>query len=229
MTKEWRFALGTLRRYPHMLPWLLDYLDSRKGDRNALDDGVPWITYRARSWLGRFVRPGLRAFEWGAGGSTIYLAERASTLSTVEHDAAWCERVRLALTARGLGDRCELRHVPAQRIPIDDAQSGSSLGYRSSRAGHEDDDFRDYCHAIDTPANAEYDLVLVDGRARLGCIHAARSHVARGGVIILDNSERLDYGVAGAVLGGEWVSVPLAGPVAYTSIVATTTVWYRTR
>ena len=234
LVKDWRLALSTLRRYPHMLPWIVDYLDHRGGDQTSLKDGVPWITYRARSWLRRYLRPDMHGFEWGAGGSTIYLAARMARLVTIEHDGAWLERVRQALASRGLSHQCELRYVPPDRVArprttaAADSEEGRKPGlYRSSMPGYEDADFREYCYAIDRAGCADFDLVLVDGRARLGCLHRARERVRPGGVVVLDNSERAAYETAGVVLGVGWAAERLSGPAPYGAGVMSTTIWRR--
>ncbi|HEY0953010.1 MAG TPA: hypothetical protein VGD85_22645, partial [Nocardioides sp.] len=74
--------------------WLAIYdLD----DMLALD--VPWWTFAAADAVEDFLRarPGARVLEWGSGASTVWLARRAGSVVTVEHDPAWAAR-----TARGL-------------------------------------------------------------------------------------------------------------------------------
>src|SRR6266496_5790869 len=52
---------------------------------------VPWWTYRAidvvDAWLSARPHP-IRVFEYGAGASTLWLAQRADEVHSVEHDRA---------------------------------------------------------------------------------------------------------------------------------------------
>ncbi len=42
--------------------------------RVLLDEGLPWITFPAMRWLHGHLRPSMSVFEWGSGGSTVFLA-----------------------------------------------------------------------------------------------------------------------------------------------------------
>ena len=50
---------------------------------------LPWFTYPAIAFLGPRIEPGLRVFEYGAGQSTRWWAERVNTVTSVEHDPEW--------------------------------------------------------------------------------------------------------------------------------------------
>ncbi|HKO93603.1 MAG TPA: hypothetical protein VJU61_20760, partial [Polyangiaceae bacterium] len=83
---EWR---GILARHPASAAWLLPWFTSQAVTRSPLGDEAPWIPFVARRWLARQLRPHLRVFEWGSGGSTLFLARRVAELVSVEHDAEW--------------------------------------------------------------------------------------------------------------------------------------------
>jgi len=55
---------------------------------------VPWLHASAISYLEEIMRPDFRVLEHGAGGSTLWFAERAESVVTVEHDPAWREAIR---------------------------------------------------------------------------------------------------------------------------------------
>lgn len=50
---------------------------------------IPWITYPAIRFLAGRVRPDYKVFEFGAGLSTLWWAERVSEVVSVEHDPRW--------------------------------------------------------------------------------------------------------------------------------------------
>ena len=53
-------------------------------------------------------------------------------------------------------------------------------------------EFKAYVREIDQ-TRCNFDLIFIDGRARIDCIAHSVNRVASGGVIILDNSERVQY------------------------------------
>ncbi|WP_380167472.1 class I SAM-dependent methyltransferase [Jannaschia sp. R86511] len=152
---------------------------------------LPWWTYQAvdavDAFLARHDGAG-RVFEYGSGASTLWLARRAGSVDAVEHEAEWAERVReLLATTPGL--RCTPTvHVPAvptstSPVVASGAPSGQGL------------DFADYVKAIDD-VPGDFDLVLVDGRARGEVLLHVLDRVAPGGLVLLDDAQRTRYSPA---------------------------------
>lgn len=158
-----------------MRSWLAVYdLD----DMLRLD--VPWWTFAAADAVEEHLRrhPGARVFEWGSGASTVWLAARAASVTSVEHDAAWAGRMRRVLPANA-----ELRVVEPTRRPG---------GVPSAKSGFGGLDFTDYVVAL-SPRDGLFDVVVVDGRAREACVDRALDHVAPGGLLVVDNVDRARY------------------------------------
>ena len=59
---------------------------TRSLSHTPVEDGTPWVTYAAINFLSRSLTEQMRVFEWGVGGSTIFFAQRAAELVSVEHD-----------------------------------------------------------------------------------------------------------------------------------------------
>jgi hypothetical protein len=159
-----------------------------------LDTPSPWITFDAIEAIGRRLRAGMRVFEYGSGGSTLYWLRCGAELVSVEHDAAWFELVRSRLPRAA---RIDYRLVeadppapaPAPLDPADPAAYGSAHDAFQGRT------FRRYASQIDAFPEGAFDLVLVDGRARPSCLRHAAPKVRRGGLLVLDNADR-DYYLA---------------------------------
>ena len=151
---------------------------------------VPWWTFPAIDRIERWIaaRNGdVRAFEYGSGASTAWLARRCRQVDSVEHDAAFA-RATASLLAL---DNVRLRVIEPQRtrdIPI--AGSG--------RSGYEDCDFAAYVDSI-ADSGQRYDLIVIDGRARASCLLRAQGCLADGGLVVFDNSNRRRY--QGALAG----------------------------
>jgi Methyltransferase domain len=148
----------------------------------ALD--VPWWTYRAidivESWL-HACGGSARVFEWGAGASTSWLAARAGSVDSVEHDAGFAAGLSALTSGRDNVDVRLVAPVPSPRPVVGSAKPGF--------AGL---DFAEYVAAIDD-VPGEFDLIVVDGRARAACLARAVPRLAAGGMVVFDNSRRRRY------------------------------------
>jgi len=149
----------------------------------ALD--VPWWTYRAIDQVDAFLgsRRGATVFEFGSGASTLWLAKRAASVTSIEHDADWYPIV--AERTAGL-DNVDLRLITTDQIP---AQDPVYLSLKEGQVGHS---FQAYAEAIDA-TDDKFDLIVIDGRVRAACLRHARPHLAAGGLIVFDNSRRDRY------------------------------------
>src|SRR4051812_16151826 len=62
----------------------------------------PWLVPEALEEISRRIRHEDKAFEWGSGLSTPWLAERIGSLVAVEHNPVWAKKVSGMLEQRGL-------------------------------------------------------------------------------------------------------------------------------
>jgi hypothetical protein len=208
-----RVYVGTVRgaRRAAASAGILKRLEHNRGSRTALwlrslfaiydiDDlsqlDLPWWTFEAIGKVDRFLkdRPNARVFEYGSGASTIWLARRAAEVISVEHDAAWFPEVEQRLAGF---PHAKLRFVAPDATPSADSR------YASDKPAWRGRTFRDYVHAIDGEPG-QFDLIVVDGRARTACLEHARTRLAPGGLIVFDNSHRAPYRRAIAASGMAW-------------------------
>jgi hypothetical protein len=148
----------------------------------ALD--VPWWTYGSISavtaWFEAHPGP-VRVFEYGSGASTLWLAHRADEVHSVEHHRGFGEMMQ--------GELADSEHVTLRIVePVE----SSHPVVPSAKEGHRGLDFARYVAAIDQ-VEGDFDLIVVDGRAREACLARARSRLAGDGVIVFDNSARRRY------------------------------------
>lgn len=191
---------------------------------NPLDDAVPWLPFKARAWLQEHVDQETAVFEYGSGGSTLFLARTAGRVLSVEHDAAWFALVARALAQTGAGS-CEHRlHEP--RLVAGELDGLDP--YRSRRPEFAGQTFERYVKSIDPCPDRSLDLVIVDGRARLACIERCLPKIREGGHLLLDNSERGEYAPAYSRLAG-YDRVDLEGLAPYRMYTWRTSVWQITQ
>ncbi len=124
-------------------------------------------------------------FEWGSGGSTIWFARKnIGKVISAEHNLTWFKRV--ASEAKGLGlENCSVHYHP----PIPKKGCRDSFGHMYSMPNMS---FRDYIKCLPS-LKIKFDLILIDGRARVKCFKEAIKHVKKRGIIILHDSERECY------------------------------------
>lgn len=157
---------------------------NRARGRNPMADELPWMPFAAIEFLKKEIKGGARVLEFGSGGSTLFLARRAAQVVTVEHDEAWAERVRAALSERRI-DNVDFRCVPPR--------PGGEPGFASELEAYRGLSFVEYVGVLSEFPEGHFDAVIVDGRVRNACVRAAVSRVRRGGVVVLDNSDRDRY------------------------------------
>ena len=191
-----------------------------------LQDHCPWITFAAREFLEARLRPAMRVFEYGAGGSTLFFCKLQCDVRTVEHDPAWADVTKQALLKNNLS-AANLQLRPPEPDPDYVGKDPSDLdGYISSSADFKGFSFRNYAGAID--GLGEFDLVMVDGRARPSCFKTAFPKVAPGGLLLLDNAERLHYrGIHDRLNASGWKFRDFPGPGPYNTYFWQTCVWER--
>lgn len=66
---------------------------------NAEGKPIPWIAYPAIRFLEPRIRQSFKVFEFGSGFSTLWWAQRVSSIRSVEHDQEWVDRVSPSLPA----------------------------------------------------------------------------------------------------------------------------------
>jgi hypothetical protein len=139
--------------------------------------GLPWFTFGAIDFLRTWIQPDHKVFEYGCGGSTIFLASRAAQVTCVEHNRRWATDVIATLASRQLSNV----HICVEPAGRDPPLSASR-----------------YCQALDR----SFDIVIVDGWAlgrcddidrraamsRSACFARAEEFTKPGSLIVLDDA-----------------------------------------
>lgn len=171
------------RNYRYLVPWAVSML--RRS--NALEQRVPWIVYSARDRIATVLSSSSDVFEYGSGGSTLWFAERGCSVVSVEHDQVWFERVKEALNNRA-------NQVSLHLISPSSCTDGSSDTMpRTDDPDWSNRSFRGYVSTIERYPDGSFDVVLVDGRARADCLERGWTKLRRGGLLVLDDSDRERY------------------------------------
>lgn len=140
----------------------------------------------------------------------MWLVDHGASLTVVEHHPEWAKQLR-----ESLPKSVELMHVPPANEG--NVKSGIESGY-----------FDEYVNVAEKYPNATFDLVIVDGRARVECATHALPKIKPGGMLLLDDSDRPRYRPVHEVLRG-WPGVSVRGLKTGNPVPATTSVWQRPR
>jgi hypothetical protein len=195
-----------LARHPQEISRLPQWLPQRSLSPMALR--TPWWPYDAATWVATQLPPHARVFEYGGGGSTLWLQDQGATVTVAEHDEQWHQRLSEAVLP---GTEILLRRTE----PIGQVTSAVEPGF-----------FDGYVAAIDEEAADSFALVIVDGRARTECVRHAMPKVKPGGLLLLDDTDRVRYQPAIALLAG-WERHVFEGLKPGEPSPAQTSVWRR--
>jgi hypothetical protein len=134
----------------------------------------PWIAPGAIRWLEENFPDGGRGFEWGSGRSTLWFGRRLSSLTSIESDAVWYEKVLQQVSNAGLS------HVQLRHIPLEHPDAGTyAFDYPVLPAN---------AAAVNEVPDASLDLVIVDGWYRPVCARAALPKLKPGALLLIDNT-----------------------------------------
>ncbi|NGX39789.1 MAG: hypothetical protein KR126chlam1_01122 [Chlamydiae bacterium] len=127
---------------------------------------VPWITDEAVAFLEMFCEenPEAKILEFGSGASTLWFAKRTPNLYSVEHDERFYALVQKELSTNP--DCFPAKHYLRKRP---------------------------YYSIADEFSDGYFDLIVVDGRNRKGCMARSIRILKPGGILMLDNAERRYY------------------------------------
>lgn len=148
----------------------------------------PWTSPASIAVFEKFLSKDMTAFEWGSGSSTVFFAQRIKKLVSIEHNEAWYKKVKSSLKEKKF-DNVEYHFIkinyPDQHLDKD--------GYQAALNENQTNAYRDYFSFIDRFPDEYFDFIVVDGRARVECGFHAIPKLKPGGVLVLDNSERIRY------------------------------------
>lgn len=209
MRQSYVSAMRMVRTWGQRSGWL-DYLERRQERLpflflrsllaiNDIEDmirlDIPWWCFSAISHVETFLgnhAGAARAFEYGPGASTVWLARRCGSVVFIEHDESWWNSFEPLVS--------DLKNVTGRLVQPRLLSPGEQSVYGSARAGWRQYDFKAYVRAIDE-AQAPFDLIVIDGRARAACLAAAAWRLKPDGLIVFDNSNRRRYRAALASCG----------------------------
>lgn len=134
--------------------------------RMPIDRGnneLPWFTYGCIYFLNSKLKNWFSVFEYGCGNSTIWFGKRTKSVISVEHNEDWHNKMRSRFSKFA-----NIKNV-----------------YRDLESKSYEKEILMY--------QKEFDIIVLDGRERVNCSFNALNALKDDGVIIWDNSDRIEY------------------------------------
>lgn len=129
----------------------------------VLTAGRPQWAPAAVEPISKLLNKDMVVFEWGAGFSTPWIADRVKHLFVMDDDENWVNMAK--------------------------ARSGQNVDFFVYPSSHYK--YRDTIFYISELFGI--DIAFVDGMERFECFFKSAQHVKKGGLIVLDDSERTEY------------------------------------
>lgn len=134
----------------------------------------PWIAIGAIRFLEETLRPDMCTLEFGSGRSTAWFAARCASVTSVEHDADWFQRV-----SRNLATFAASAEIVF--VPMDPDTENGVLYERPNLPA--------YVAVVDRFPDESLDLIVVDGQYRISCAVAAQRKLRPGGLLLVDDEQ----------------------------------------
>ncbi|MEK0445164.1 MAG: hypothetical protein RLZZ399_485 [Verrucomicrobiota bacterium] len=204
-----------------------EWLRILRSGKPPIELALPWVTLPATRFLMKVVHPGMKIFEWGCGGSTLFYASRGCDVIAIEHSQPWSDLVNEKLSSLQYR-KCRVQYIPPEETDFPNQQDNPQqlpVSYLSTNVEFAGRTFVSYVRAIDSAPDHFYDVIAIDGRARSSCLFHAIKKVKQGGYILLDNSERDEYREGMALIPEGWTRMDFVGPIVSGQSFGCTTVW----
>ena len=114
----------------------------------------------------KYITPETVMLEWGSGGSTIHFSKLVKELYSIEHDFQWYNKIK-----KDKNNNVNITFVP-------------SNGIYDSTIPTKDEQFEDYINYVDR-INKKYDIVFIDGRARVACSKKVIPYLNENAVVFI--------------------------------------------
>ncbi len=174
-----------------------EWKNSLQPGKNSISDQQPWITFPAISYLKKLVSLETRVFEYGGGGSTLFFVARAKEVVTIEHDEKWFEKLQDRILLKDKRSNWVGKLIlPETNILGKDLDPSEPGHYYTTDEVYMNCTFKSYAAFIDRYPDNYFDVILIDGRSRPACIWHSIPKLAKGGFLIVDNSNRNYYFLA---------------------------------
>lgn len=139
---------------------------------------LPWLVPAAIREIESILMPDFVGFEWGAGRSTVWFAQRVAHITSVEGRREWYSEVMERIATSGLSAKVELVF----------SEVSTEYDFRENEIAN-------YVGIINKTPDHSLDFIVVDGHFREACLEVCVEKLRKGGFLIIDNSDVVSVSV----------------------------------
>lgn len=165
----------------------------RLSSKSTLDFRTPWLVFGAIDFLKEWLRKDMTVFEYGSGGSSLFISDRVEVIYSIEHDKLWFENVKTVIQKESIENINYKLSPPVAEMSDPKKSCSDPHNYLSCMGEFKNLNFENYVKSIDEFPDNQFDLVIIDGRARPSCILHAIAKIKVGGILLVDNADRNYY------------------------------------
>lgn len=206
-----KYLLTHPRSWKYFGQWARYKFFIRKKDNISAE--LPWMNLEVISWLRTYLKPEMKMFEWGSGGSTFFYSNLVGQVISIEYDEGYYGIVKKQLEEKGRKN-VELVLTPPQ-------DEGECKSFSPGYVGRY---FDDYTRTIDQYPERSFDVIVVDGRQRNECFKKALGKLKPDGIIVFDNFEREIYKKSQYFEDLQYFNIEGLMPFGY--VIGTTAIFY---
>lgn len=171
---------SNISRTPSSATELVKETDGLRWRRSQVNYSDVWMSDIEIDVILRHLRNVRTYLEWGSGGSTRNFAQFATKEAhSIEHDLEWCQQMQRS----NLPD-----HVHVHCVSVPRGTNGWGKGSAFEEGTYAQ--FREYVNKISELKVDVFDMVLVDGRARVPAAVKSLSYISKDSVVVLHDAER---------------------------------------
>lgn len=157
-----------------------------------LNQPSPWLSPCSTLFFKKYLTKNMIGLEYGSGFSTLFYAQRVKQLEVIEHHKGWYNKIKKTLCENEVVQKVNYHLIEPNEdtiieIPQFLTQAKELANFSWQKI------YYNYFQHVKTYPDEYFDFIIVDGRARVECSFNAISKLKRGGLFILDNSERMRY------------------------------------
>lgn len=229
-----KMSVKTIVRYPswktvsNVFRYARPWYSLSTGKISSIEKKIPWLCFSAIDHISKVIRPDMKIFEYGSGGSTLFWASRVRQVVSVEHDEQWQSQMEQEFAKQNAVNVTYVLASAEKDEFYQDKSPGDPRAYISGDPDYIGKKFETYVKHIDKYPNRYFDFVIVDGRARPSCVLHALPKVALNGFVVVDNTEREYYQEALDLMNNrKWKMWKFTGPVPYSPSFSETTIFQK--